>query len=106
LARLWAETVDAKEECQKYQELWTADKKRYEQEMLKYNSEVHGNTAPEEVNCKANGKKAAPKKVAFRTKAAVSKKKPALGKAAPAKKCAPSAYMLFCSEKKQKDHYQ
>jgi hypothetical protein len=99
LARLWAETADAKEERQKYQELWTADKKRYEREMLKYNSEVHGNAAPEEVNGKANGK-AAPKKVAFRTNAAVSKK-PALGKSAPAKKRAPSAYMLFCSENRK-----
>jgi hypothetical protein len=38
LARLWVETVDAKEERKKYQELWTANKKRYERELLKYNS--------------------------------------------------------------------
>jgi hypothetical protein len=99
LARLWAETADAKEERQKYLGLAAADKKRYEQEMLKHNSEVNGNAEPKKVNGQANGK-ATPKKAAVSKKRAVSKK-PASTKASPTKKRAPSAYMLFCSENRK-----
>ena len=88
LARLWAETAENEEGRKKYQDMAAADKKRYEQELMKLGL-VNGKETT------VNGKVATPRSKATKKRPATSKKQSGSKKTSTR---APSAYMLFCSE--------
>jgi len=89
LARMWAETAENEKERKKYQDMADADKRRYEEELMQ-SGKVNGKSPTQTSKV--------PKKQTATKKQTTTKKQSATKKSSTR---APSAYMLFCSEKRK-----